>query len=331
MTSRVATSVCLARAFVLVAVAIACPQLALAGPFVIETVVGANLGCDPAGPYGGPGLCLNDEDPVDFQTFGPDQSYPPGVGAGFISIGDTYLLGNGDFMTAAAAADAQFGRLMTRASASYDLSSPETAGTFANAHVIDLLTIDAAGLTGTAGSIDVSYLLEGTISSSGAALAGVAVGVMWGGAAPFNQDDGAFSVHTTSTSETVTVSVPFTFGDPFFLAMIIASAAGTFEECANCDALFEFVPRTGAGAGSADFFNTMLLTGLLPRDANGDPVLNAVFSAASGTSYSVRGVVPEPGSLLLLGTGLVAVARRWRRRTRSRDYATALTGSERPV
>ena len=42
---------------------------------VLETVVGANLGCNAAGPYGGPGQCLNDEDPVDFQTFGPDQSY----------------------------------------------------------------------------------------------------------------------------------------------------------------------------------------------------------------------------------------------------------------
>lgn len=318
MTSTVASSWCKAAVLlVFVAVLAAFPRLALASTFVLETVVGANTGCDPAGPYGGPGQCLNDEDPVNFQTFGPDQSYPPGVGAGFVSTSGPYLLNNGDVMIGSASADADFGRLMVQASASYDLSSPETAGIFANAHVIDLLTIDALGLTGTPGTLDVTYLLDGTISSSGAALALAISGVMWGGTEPFGQDEGEFNVQFTSTSVPITVSVPFTFGDPFFLAMIMLTGAGTLAECPTCPEIpFGFVELTGPGAGSADFFNTMALTGLQPLDEFGNPVSNATFSAASGTRYSEQGVVPEPSSLLLLGAGFLAVARRVRRRAR---------------
>lgn len=308
----------------LVAFLMGVPQPALAASFVLETVVGANTGCDPAGPYGGPGQCLNDEDPVNFQIFGPDASYPPGVGAGLVSISGPWVLNNGDVMTGAATADAEFGRLMVRASAAYDLSSSETAGTFANAHVIDQLTIEALGLAGTTGTLDVTYLLDGTISSSGEIRAGVGVGVMWGGTAPFNQDDSVFSFYETSITAPVTVVVPFTYGTPFFLASILGAGAGTFDDCVGAcpEGPITFAPRIGAGSGSADFFNTLELTGLIPKDAFGVVVSDPTFSSASGTRYSVEGVVegavPEPGSLLLLGTGLALGARRWRRRMEMR-------------
>ena len=295
---------------------------ALAGPIldpspVIETVVGANLGCNPAGPFGGPGQCLTDEDPLNFQTFGPDPSYPPGVGAGLVGFSDTFTLVNGDSMTGSATADADFGHLMVKASASYLLTSPETAFTFAGATTIELLTIDAAGLTGTPGTLDVTYGLDGTVSSSGAALAGIVSGVQWGGPAPFNQEDGAFELRLASTSESVTVTGPFTFGDPFFLSMLMFTFAGTGEVCPTCpDFPIGIVERTGPGSGSADFFSSMTLTGLLPF-SGGVPVLDALFSSSSGTQYSVDGVVtpvPEPGSLLLVGSGLAMAVRRLRRR-----------------
>jgi hypothetical protein len=303
---------------------------AFAGPIldprpVIETVVGANLGCDPAGPFGGPGQCLNDEDPLNFQTFGPDTSYPPGVGSGLVGFSDTFTLVNGDSMVGSATADAEFGRLMVKASAEYILTTPETAFTFGGAHTIELLTIDAPGRTGDPGTLDVTYLLDGTISSSGAVSAVVIAGVLSGGDQPFHQDFvGLPEIHFVSLSKEVTVSVPFTFGDPFFLAMVMQAAAGTGELCPgfpspSCpDSPITIVERTGAGSGSADFFSSMSLTHLIPMAA-GVPVLDATFSSASGTRYSVDGVVtvvPEPSSLLLLGTGLAVAALRWRRKSR---------------
>ncbi len=256
-----------------------------------------------------PGYILTDplKDPNRLES--PDTSYPPGVGAGLVSISGPWVLNNGDVMTGAATADAEIGRLKVRASAAYDLSSPETAGTFANAHVIDLITVDAPGLTGTPGTLDVTYLLDGTISSNGEIRTGVLVGVMWGGDAPFNQDDSVFSFYDASITAPVTVVVPLTCGTPFFLASILGAAAGTFDES------LAFAPRVGAGSGTSDFFNTLELTGLIPKDALGAVVSNPTFSSASGTRYSVAGVeaaVPEPGSLFLLGIGLALGARRWR-------------------
>jgi hypothetical protein len=57
----------------------------------------------------------------------------------------------------------------------------------------------------------------------------------------------------------------------------------------------------------------MVLSGLVPI-VNGQPFLTAQYGSLSGTQYSTQGVLPEPGSLLLLGTGVAALAIRWRKR-----------------
>ena len=117
---------------------------ALAGPYLLETVVGANLGCDPAGPYGGAGQCLNDEDPVNFQTFGPDQQYADSSGAGYISASSATDGFTDPAFTYFVQADADFGSLSASASGSFDLASPDTRFAFANAVSIDQLTEEQA-------------------------------------------------------------------------------------------------------------------------------------------------------------------------------------------
>jgi hypothetical protein len=96
-----------------------------------------------------------------------------------------------------------------------------------------------------------------------------------------------------------------------FVAAVLAAVIGTPVDLIAATS----VPQIGVGSGSADFYNTLLISGLLPRGQNGNLVL-AQFSSGSGTRYGVNGVVPEPGSLFLLGSGLAMVARRRHRRAR---------------
>ena len=135
------------------------------------------------------------------------------------------------------------------------------------------------------------------------------------------QDFQAFTT-STSASDVFTIGVPFTFGDRFLLTLWLFSTAGTIGVCDEltptaCPETEGTTPylASGVGASSADFFNTLVLSGLVPK-IGGIPVANPVFTADSGAQYTVNGVVPEPGTLLLLGTGVTFLLAR-RRNNRS--------------
>ena len=171
-------------------------QTAGASPFALGTGVGANLGCIPGGPP--PEGCpnLNGDEEADFQLAGPDN------GAGFVSVTDLTDGFSDPNFTYSAAANASFGELQAQASGSFDLSSESTRRAIAFAYATDSLTLSAAGLDGQAGTLDVSFLLDGTLQSSGEGQAGVFAAVTWGGddPDPFDQNAQARLFGTPRTS-----------------------------------------------------------------------------------------------------------------------------------
>jgi hypothetical protein len=285
---------------------IATPRTVVAGPILFTGVVVNDGSCTP---YVDCELGEGD-DPGDIGT----------AGTGFVELSGTF-----GGASLSGAADAAAGLLRTMASASYDLADAGYRIAFAAAIVADTLTITAPGVaSGTSGLLDLSVTLDGTVTKSGTADAGTGVIVAWGGTEPLeDQELQGFSA-STSTSEVFTVEVPFTFGDPFLVTLFMFSTAGTIGVCDDitpCPETEGTNPylASGLGASSADFFNTLVLSGLVPT-VGGIPVADPLFTAESGVQYTVNGVapqvVPEPGTLVLLGSGMTFLLRR-RRNKRS--------------
>jgi hypothetical protein len=226
--------------------------------------------------------------------------------------------------TAAAKATSAFGSLGVSGSDSFDIAgTAQKSFAFANALAVDGLTIDFAPLNGAQGTLLVSYTLHGLISSAnqGAAFAGVGVIVNTAsGHQEFEKQynasaNGAFAVPQAFT---------FTYGQQFGLGLQLDVAAGAVRplDPSAADALlgFDAITLTGQGSGTADFFNTLELTGLQVLDPLGKDISSQVlFSSASGTVYTPNGVsaVPEPATFLLIGTGIAGLVTRRRRQTKS--------------
>jgi hypothetical protein len=243
------------------------------------------------------------------------------LGSGnFETEGATALDLTGSDFTVSAATLPEYGALHARASISFNLSSPGERDVFGATGWTDQLTISNPGLNGTSGLLNVSFLLDGNLTTSGVGFAGVVAGIAWSNT-PLDLNSAVPNVLNLYTSipptgQIVDASVPFTFGTPVYFGSFLFAGAGTLTECPSCELLVQGVAMTGQGSGSADFYNTLVLTGLHPSDAKGNPVSDVQFSSASGTAYTLNGVpapVPEPTSLALLGGGLLTLlCGRWR-------------------
>ena len=285
-------------------------QSANATPYALGTQVGANLGCVPA-------TCQpensGDHD-ADFAILGPDNG-------GYVSVSDLTDTYSDTAFTYFAQANAAFGTLHAGASGSYDLSSASTRDAYAAAYVQEQLTI--TGGTGS-GTLDISTVVDGVLQATGGGGGAMFAIITWGQTPGILEgplqgvlyQNATSGTHAGPLPSTVSLHADFDWDTPYYLTLFLAVGAGTplssLIDCNGGDACL--TPTTGTGSGTADFYNTMLLTGLVPRDANGDLVTNAQFSSGSGATYSLDGIVaqpvPEPCSLLLLGTGLTMSIRR---------------------
>lgn len=243
-------------------------------------------------------------------SFSLGNSIGGNLGSGsFENEGATALDLTGSDFSASAATRPEFGALHARASVSFDLSSPGERDVFGATGWTDGLTISSPGLNGTSGLLNVSFLLDGSLTTSGVGFAGVVAGIEWSDT-PLDLNSSVPNVLNLYTSippagQVVAASIPFTFGTQFYFGSFLFAGAGTLTQCPSCELLVQGLAMTGQGSGSADFYNTLVLTGLDPSDGNGNPASDVQFSSASGTAYTLDGVVPEPMSLALLGAGLL--------------------------
>jgi hypothetical protein len=219
------------------------------------------------------------------------------------TITTTVLTAGTGSATVSSSNQSGYGVLRSQAAASFTGSStPELIYVNGAANFSDQITINFAPFTGSLGYLILGFTLDGTVAQSGSLNAESYVDAFVGsgfGALNFTSSTaGTFFFPETFT---------FTYGTPFNLFFNLGTLAGTFNPGPTAGSIFPLT-ATAPGSGDSDFSNTLVLTALDVVDSQGNPVNGVTFASQSGTPYSVNGVVPEPTTVLLLGSTIFALA-----------------------
>lgn len=210
--------------------------------------------------------------------------------------------------SARASAFASFGSLSVFA-ISFTNSGADGSSGGGHAIWLDMITINAPGLNGTAGFIDFSLSLQGTLSAS------VGVSQVGSANAAYSLDISFDNVITSFAGSQAPGGGPpngdllpldasilnqaFTFGVPFRLEVDLGAGAGS-----GCDG------NCGQAVGEANLQDTLNWGGISEvRDSNGGSVTSFTLSSDSGTDWTQP--IPEPSVVTLIFLALIGSCLRY--------------------
>jgi len=204
---------------------------------------------------------------------------------------------------------ASYGVLRASTSDTFTISgSPLVAYTKVDAQFQDIITISFPPFDGQPGILFLRYKLRGTTSATGLAGAeAYVIANVSGPGLPANQFCvSGYSSPLVGGIFLCPVAFQFTYGQPFALYFDLGSASGTFKpNSTGSGGLLDTAKTAGQGAGTANFSNTFVLSGIEAFDVNGNPLPSApTITSASGTVYSVNGILKSFAAFSVRGLNL---------------------------
>lgn len=203
-----------------------------------------------------------------------------------------------------------YGSLHGYASGSLSISgSPALAYSYGGSAFQDTLTISNPNLTGQTGYLQIGYILDAVISSTGIDDGSViAIADVGGVGNPGTVYSDAAYTSSVTGSFVFPQLFSFTYGTPFSFGIGMYAAVGTGTWVVDPSAPFGydygFSLATGTGSATADASDTLTLSLLEVENSSGAPVGGATFTSGSGTIYGPEGIVPEPSTGFLLFSAL---------------------------